>query len=90
MRYKLNDWVDEYAKGNEDVVKIDLLGPLAASNGGLKEEYSIDLEDSDSHPHTSAHLVCLLRFSVHFLTSYQYYDNEKSHSYSGVKDEYLQ
>ena len=54
LRRKYNDWVDEYEKGNEDVVEIDLFGTLADNNGRLNEEYSINLGDLDSHPNMKA------------------------------------
>ena len=54
LRYRFNDWVDEYSSENKDVVMLDLFNPLIDSSGKLKEKYSIDLEDSDPHPNMEA------------------------------------
>lgn len=54
LRYRFNDWVDEYSNENKDVVMLDLFNPLIDSSGKLKEKYSINLEDSDSHPNMEA------------------------------------
>ena len=54
LRYRFNDWVDEYSNENKDVVMLDLFNPLIDSSGKLKEKYSIDLEDSDPHPNMKA------------------------------------
>ncbi len=54
LRYRFNDWVEEYSNENKDVVMLDLFNPLIDSSGKLKEKYSIDLEDSDPHPNMEA------------------------------------
>ena len=37
-----------------DVTQIDLFGILSDEHGKLRKDYSVDLEDSDSHPNRKA------------------------------------
>ncbi len=54
VRYRFNKWVDEFQKEKQDVVKIDLFGILTDEKGKLKKEFSVEPEESDSHPNMNA------------------------------------
>lgn len=49
LRRKYNQWLNDYASHETDVVIVDLFGFLADDQGKLRKEYSFDLSDNDSH-----------------------------------------
>lgn len=57
VRMKYNQWVADYEKNNNDVVKLNLFDRLTDTEGKLKREYSIDLSDNDSHLNTEANSI---------------------------------
>lgn len=57
LRRKYNEWLDSYVSGKPDVVKLDLFGTLADAEGRLREEFSLDLSDHDSHLNKHAYTL---------------------------------
>jgi hypothetical protein len=54
LRRAYNQWLNDYALSEPDVVILDFFGLLADADGKLRKEYSLDLSDQDSHLNETA------------------------------------
>jgi len=57
LRFRFNNWLNEYAQQQSDIMVVDLYSKLTDQQGRLRNEYSVDPADSDSHVNMQAHKI---------------------------------